>query len=65
MLGYMNTNTALVIFAMVAMLGFATATVVIPYIHQVQAAGKPNPLPGKCDNPGTGHHTDHPTPGCL
>ena len=58
----MNSNTALVIFAMMAMLGLATATVVIPYIPQVQAAGKPNPLPGKCSNPGTSHH---PTlPGC-
>ena len=50
MLAYMNSNTTLVIFAMVAMIGFATATVVIPYIHQVQAVG---PGSGKaCDNPG-------------
>jgi hypothetical protein len=60
----MNSNTALVIFAMVAMLGFATATVVIPYIHQVQAQAPPHP--GKCDNKGSTHtNPAHPVPGCL
>lgn len=42
MLAYMNSNTALVIFAMVAMIGLAAATVVIPYIPQVSAQGSDN-----------------------
>ena len=63
MLYYMNSNTALVIFAMVAMLGLATATVVIPYIPQVQAVG--NPGFGACFNGGTirGHFGN--SPHCL
>jgi hypothetical protein len=45
----MNSNTALVIFAMVAMLGLATVTLVIPNIPQVQAIG--NSFYGRCNNP--------------
>jgi hypothetical protein len=64
MLAYMNTNTALVIYAMVAMLGLAAATVVIPYIPQVQAAG--NPGYSKCNNPGIGNNpSGHGNPTCL
>jgi hypothetical protein len=62
MLTYMNTNTALVIYAMVAMLGLAAATVVIPYIPQVQAIG--NPGYGKCNNPGI-NNQGHGAPSCL
>ena len=57
MLYYMNSNTALVMFAMVAMLGLATATVVIPTLPSV--FGLPTPGPGNkqraCTTPGAAH----------
>ena len=44
MLAYMNSNTALVIFAMVAMIGLtAAALVAIPIMPSAYAAGKPTP----------------------
>ena len=55
MLYYMNSNTALVIFAMMAMLGLATVTLVVPIVPQAQAQG--NPGFGRCSNPGLEHHT--------
>ena len=47
-------NTALVIFAMVAMLGLATATVAIPYIPQASAQGSDNKFRA-CEHAGENH----------
>jgi hypothetical protein len=38
----MNTSTALLIFAAVAALGLATATLVIPIVEQAYAVGGPS-----------------------
>jgi hypothetical protein len=37
----MNTNTALIMFAVIAAFGMATATVVMPILNEAHAAGKP------------------------
>jgi hypothetical protein len=42
MLVNMISNTALVMFAMIAVLGLATVTLVVPIVPQVLAAANPN-----------------------
>ena len=41
----MNNNTALVMFAVIAAFGLATATLVVPLVPQADAQGCPTPGP--------------------
>jgi hypothetical protein len=44
----MNSNTALVMFAVIAAFGVVAATLVVPIVPQAHAAGKPSFAP-RCD----------------
>ena len=55
----MNTNTALLMFAVIAAFGLATATLVLPIVHEANAAGRaPGGVP-PCDRRACAE--DHPT----
>ena len=50
----MNTNTALIMFAVIAAFGLATAMVVIPLADQAQAQQRPPNAASQCHSSFTG-----------
>jgi hypothetical protein len=54
----MNTNTAIIMFAVIAAFGVVAATLVVPIVPQVYAQGRPSGVP-PCDRSACA--TDHPT----
>jgi hypothetical protein len=53
-----NTNTALIMFAVIAAFGVVAATLVVPIVPQAYAQGRPSGVP-PCDRQSCA--TDHPT----